>query len=43
LIIVANCREKTARSLSLILGAPMPGIFSSFLRPEFVTAMLMGA
>ena len=43
LIIVANCREKTARSLSLTFFFPRPGRVSSLLIPALVCVMLRGA
>src|SRR5947209_13628762 len=43
LIIVANWRDITARSLSLIRLPPRPGIFSSFFKPAFSLLMLIGA
>ena len=36
---VANCREKTARSLSSTFG-PKPGIFSSAFRPPVLTSSI---
>jgi hypothetical protein len=42
LIIVANCRDMTARSFSLTLGLE-PGSLISVLRPPPVLRMLTGA
>ena len=43
LIIVANCREKTARSLSFTFFLPMPGSLISLLMPALASVMLNGA
>ncbi len=43
LIIVANCRDMTARSLSLTLSPLNPGIFSSRFIPVLVSVMETGA
>ena len=40
---MANCRAKTARSLSLTFFDPTPGIEISFCSPVFVALMLTGA
>ena len=43
LIIVANCREKTASSLSFTFFLPNPGTLSSFFIPALAWVIETGA